>query len=155
MMLRVRASSTMPIFMPPTVIEGHTYMDGGIGSSWGIPLEAAKRDGYERFFIVRTQEKGYRKSPIGGAGRLLFRSAFRKYPAVWQKTIERPQRYNELCEEIEELERSGAAYVFYPDQMTLSNRTTDLDQLQAAYDAGYAQAQRELDAWQKWLSWRP
>lgn len=155
MMLRVRASSTMPIFMPPTVIEGHTYMDGGIGSSWGIPLEAAKRDGYERFFIVRTQEKGYRKSPIGGAGRLLFRSAFRKYPAVWQKTIERPQRYNELCEEIECLERSGAAYVFYPEQMKLTNRTTDLDQLQAAYDAGYAQAQRELDAWQKWLSWRP
>lgn len=26
MMLRVRASSTMPIFMPPTVVEGHTYM---------------------------------------------------------------------------------------------------------------------------------
>ena len=145
----------MPIFMPPTVVEGRTYMDGGIGSSWGIPLEAAKRDGYERFFIVRTQEKGYRKSPIGGAGKLLFRSAFRKYPAVWQKTIERPQHYNELCDEIEELERSGAAYVFYPDQMTLSNRTTDLDQLQAAYDAGYAQAQRELDAWLKWLSWRP
>lgn len=86
---------------------------------------------------------------------MLFRSAFRKYPAVWQKTIERPQHYNELCDEIEELERSGVAYVFYPDQMTLSNRTTDLDQLQAAYDAGYAQAQRELDAWQKWLSWRP
>jgi len=39
--------------------------------------------------------------------------------------------------------------------MALSNRTTALDQLQAAYDAGYAQAQRELDAWQKWLSWRP
>lgn len=155
MMMRVRASSSMPIFMPPTVVEGHTYMDGGIGSSWGIPLEAAKRDGYERFFIVRTQEKGYRKSPIGRAGQLLFRSAFRKHPAVWQKTIERPQHYNELCDEIEELERSGAAYVFYPDQMTLTNRTTDLDQLQAAYDAGYAQAQRELDAWQKWLSWRP
>ena len=43
MMLRVRASSTMPIFMPPTVVEGRTYMDGGIGSSWGIPLEAAMR----------------------------------------------------------------------------------------------------------------
>lgn len=155
MMLRVRASSTMPIFMPPTVIEGHTYMDGGLGSSWGIPLEAAKRDGYERFFIVRMQEKGYRKSPIGGAGQLLFKTAFRKYPAVWQKTIERPQHYNELCEEIERLEKSGAAYVFYPEEMTLTNRTTDLELLQTAYDTGYAQAQHELDTWQKWLQWQP
>ena len=78
-----------------------------------------------------------------------------RFASTRQKTIERPQRYNELCEEIECLERSGAAYVFYPEQMKLTNRTTDLDQLQAAYDAGYAQAQRELDAWQKWLSWRP
>lgn len=28
--LKVRASSTMPIFMPPTTIDGRTYMDGGM-----------------------------------------------------------------------------------------------------------------------------
>lgn len=151
MMLRVRASSSMPIFMPPTTIDGHTYMDGGLGSSWGIPLEAAKRDGYERFFIVRTQEKGYRKKPIDSAAQLLLKTAFRRHPAVWQRTIERPRHYNELCDEIDRLERQGAAYVFYPEQMQLTNRTTDLNLLQASYDAGYAQAQRELDQWQQWL----
>lgn len=152
MMLRVRASSTMPIFMPPLTIDGHTYMDGGLGSSWGIPLEAAKRDGFERFFIVRTQPRGYRKNPIGSGAQALFKLAFRKHPLVWQKTIERPSHYNDLCDEIERLEKSGAAYVFYPEEMTLTNRTTDFDALQASYEAGYAQAQRELDTWQKWLS---
>lgn len=39
--LKVRASSTMPLFMPPTTIDGHTYMDGGMGDSWGILLNAA------------------------------------------------------------------------------------------------------------------
>lgn len=152
MMLRVRASSTMPIFMPPLELDGHIYMDGGLGSSWGIPLEAAKRDGYERFFIVRTQPRGYRKGPIKGGAQTLFKLAFRNHPQVWQKTIERPVLYNELCDDIERLERSGAAYVFYPEEMTLTNRTTDHDLLQAAYEAGYDQAQRELDEWQKWLS---
>lgn len=46
MMLRVRASSTMPLFMPPTTIDGRTYMDGGMGTSWGICLDAARRDGF-------------------------------------------------------------------------------------------------------------
>lgn len=152
MMLRVRASSTMPIFMPPITIDGHTYMDGGLGSSWGIPLETAKRDGFERFFIVRTQPKGYRKKPIGGAGQALFKTVFRKHPIIWQRTIERPNRYNEVCDQIERLEQSGAAYVFYPDEMKVTNRTTDFDLLQEAYDTGYAQAQREFERWQQWLS---
>ena len=152
MMLRVRASSTMPIFMPPLEIEGRTYMDGGLGSSWGIPLEAAMRDGYEHFFIVRTQPRGYRKGPISGGAQALFKLVFRRYPAVWQNTVARPSLYNDLCDQIEELERTGAAYVFYPEEMKLTNRTTDHNLLQAAYEAGYDQAQRELDAWQKWLS---
>ncbi len=59
--LKVRASSTMPLFMPPTTIDGHTYMDGGMGDSWGILLNAARADGYERFCIIRTQPRGYRK----------------------------------------------------------------------------------------------
>lgn len=151
MMLRVRASSTMPIFMPPTTIDGRTYMDGGLGTSWGIPLDAAIRDGYEKFFIVRTQPRAYRKEPISAGMRALFKAAFHNHPYIWRQTIERPAYYNELCDQIEQLEAAGAAYVFYPDEMNVSNRTTDVELLQASYDAGYAQAQRELDAWQKWL----
>ena len=64
MMLRVRASSTMPLFMPPTTIDGRTYMDGGMGTSWGICLDAARRDGFERFFIVRTSRGDIAKSPL-------------------------------------------------------------------------------------------
>lgn len=151
MMLRVRASSTMPLFMPPTTIDGRTYMDGGLGISWGISLDAAIRDGYERFFIVRTQPRGYRKEPIGKATDNMFKLAFREHPYVWRQTVERPAYYNELCDQIEKLEASGAAYVFYPDEMPVENRTTDHELLQASYEAGYAQIQRELPRLQEWL----
>ncbi len=55
--------------MPPTTIDGHTYMDGGMGDSWGILLNAACADGYERFCIIRTQPRGYRGHAMSGAPR--------------------------------------------------------------------------------------
>ncbi len=151
MAIRVRASSSMPIFMPPTRIADHAYLDGGMGTSWGICLEAARRDGFERFFVVRTQSRGYRKGPVGPAGQRLFRTVFRKHPLVAERTIERWQHYNALCGELEQLEREGAAYVFYPETMSVTNRETEFGKLQASYEQGYAQAQREADAWEAWL----
>ena len=149
--LKVRASSTMPIFMPPTTIDGRTYMDGGMGESWGILLHAAQADGYERFLIVRTQPRAYRKRPMGTAQQALFRAAFRAHPVVAERTIARWQPYNELCDEIEQLQKSGAAYVFYPEVMELTNRTTDYDALVRSYETGRAQALREAESLEEWL----
>lgn len=150
--LKVRASSTMPIFMPPTTIAGRTYMDGGMGDSWGILLNAARADGYERFCIIRTQPRGYRKRAMGKGVQAFFRAAFRAHPVVAERTIARWQPYNELCDEIESLEKSGAAWVFYPDTMEITNRTTDYDALVRSYEAGLAQTQRDIASLLEWLA---
>lgn len=149
--LKVRASSTMPLFMPPTTIDGHTYMDGGMGDSWGILLNAARADGYERFCIIRTQPRGYRKRPMSRAAQALFRALFRKHPIVAERTIARWQPYNELCDEIEALEKSGSAWVFYPDTMEVTNKTTDYDALVRSYETGLAQAKRDIGSLIEWL----
>lgn len=151
MMLRVRASSTMPLFMPPTVVDGRTYLDGGMGESWGILLDAARRDGFERFFVIRSQPRSYRKKPLSPAVRALFKAVFRAHPLVAERTIGRWRHYNALCDEVERLEREGAAYAFYPERMNVSNKETDFAKLQASYEHGYAQARREADAWEAWL----
>lgn len=150
--LMVRASSTMPLFMPPTTVAGRTYVDGGMGDSWGILLNAARADGFERFCIIRTQPRGYRKKPMGGGAQALFRAAFRKHPLVAERTIARWQPYNQLCDEIEQLEQSGAAWVFYPDIMEVTNKTTDYQALVKSYETGQAQAQRDIDNLEKWLA---
>lgn len=149
--LKVRASSTMPLFMPPTTIGEHTYVDGGMGDSWGILLNAARTDGYERFCIIRTQPRSYRKKPMGAMEQRLFRAAFRKHPIVAERTIARWQPYNELCNEIERLEKSGAAWVFCPDTMDVTNKTTDYDALVRSYETGLAQAQRDIASLLEWL----
>lgn len=149
--LMVRASSTMPIFMPPTTIGERTYVDGGMGDSWGILLNAARADGFERFCIIRTQPRGYRKRPMGRGAQALFRAAFRKHPVVAERTIARWQPYNELCDEIEALEKSGAAWVFYPDVMEVTNKTTDYDALVKAFEDGQAQSRRDITSLLEWL----
>ena len=150
--LMVRASSTMPIFMPPTTVAGRTYVDGGMGDSWGILLNAARADGFERFCIIRTQPRGYRKKPMGRGAQALFRAAFRKHPLVAERTIARWQPYNQLCDEIEQLEQSGAAWVFYPDTMEVTNKTTDYQALVKSYESGQTQARRDINSLQEWLT---
>ena len=151
LLVRVRASSTMPGFMPPVTIDGRTYVDGGLGDSWGILLHAAQRDGFKRFFIVRTQERAYRKHAPGAGANALMGLLFRTHPKVAERTRERWHHYNALLDEIEQLEREGAACVFYPDTMPVTNRETNRAKLEDSYARGYAQAQREADAWERWL----
>ncbi|MEE8722516.1 MAG: patatin family protein [Eggerthellaceae bacterium] len=151
LMLRVRASSTMPLFMPRIEIDGHRFADGGLGRDWGLQLHSAQRDGYERFFIVRSRPRGFRmKQPTSTARRAVTR-ALHSDPLVAQRTLDRWEPYNALCDEVDELERCGRACVFYADDVSASSLTTNLARLQANYQRGYLQAQRELPQWRKFL----
>lgn len=145
----VRASSTMPILMPMPEIDGELYVDGALGPSGGIAVDAARADGFERFFVVTTRPRGYRKA----APRFprAFDQWFRKYPAVAQALTQRHLRYNESLAELEQLETEGRAYVFRPVAMTIQNSEKRLDRLGAAYEAGRIQAAGEIGRWREFL----
>ncbi len=149
LMARVQASSTMPVIMPPVEIDGDLYVDGALGRAGGVALDAARAAGYRKFFVVLTQERGYRKRPV--AHPWFFRRHFRRYPAVAEALISRWARYNQTREELFALERAGEAYLFVPDVMPISNGERDVAKLQAAHELGLAQAARELPAWTDFL----
>lgn len=144
LMIRVRASSTMPILMPLVTIDGQVYADGALGHSGGIPLEAAQAAGYSRFLVVLTQERSYVKVPDGNER--VLRRYFRNLPTIPNAIHERPARYNAVREEIFALEAAGQAHVFMPEHMTVNTGERSLDKLNASYAAGLAQARRELPA---------
>lgn len=144
LMVRVRASSTMPVVMPPVSIDGRVYVDGALGPSAGIPIDAARADGYERFVVVLTQERGFVKPPARGEWYL--RRHFRRYPAVPEALAARPARYNAVREELWDLEASGQAYLFVPEHMPVGNGERDVARLRASHEAGLAQARREIPA---------
>lgn len=150
LMVRVRASSTMPVLMPPVTIDGEVYVDGALGPAGGIALDAAQADGYERFLVVLTRERAFVKAPQRG-DRLL-RRWFRSLPTVAEALRERPARYNATREELWELERQGRAYVFVPEQMPVGNGERSVARLRASHEAGLAQARREIPAIREFLS---
>ena len=149
LMIRVQASSTMPVVMPPVHLDGHVYVDGAMGEDGGIALSQAQREGFEKFVIVLTQERGYKKEPQRFPA--VFRGIFRRYPAVAEALLTRWKRYNETRERIFALEEEGKAHVFVPDLMPVDNSTRDLSRLAAAHRMGLSQSRRELPAMREFL----
>ncbi|GGB32755.1 alpha-beta hydrolase esterase [Flexivirga endophytica] len=144
LLTRVQASASMPVLMPPVKLDGHLYVDGALGTSGGIALDAAQADGFDKFVVVLTQPRSYVKTPEGKDW--FFKTYYRRYPAVAEAMRTRATRYNRTREELFELEKAGKAYVFAPEIEPVSNGERRLPVLEASYRAGYDQAQRELPA---------
>lgn len=148
LMLRVRASSSLPLAMVATKVEDRWCYDGGLGEGSGIMVSRAKADGFQRYFVVCTRPKGYRKSSKRNS---LVEALLWKRPYVKQALITRAERYNEQLDDLEKLEAEGRAYVFYAEGQEVESGERNVEILEANYDRGYAQAQRELDSWAKFL----
>ncbi len=142
LMKRVRASSSMPIIMPLTVIDDVAYVDGALGTSGGIALDAAQAAGYERFIVVLTRERDYRKRRPINSG--LYRGWFRRYPAVADAILTRHQRYNATLDALAEHEREGRALVIAPKVMPISNSERSVAKLASVFEQGLGQARREM-----------
>lgn len=147
--MRIRASSTLPLMMPPPVIDGETYFDGALGSTGGIPLTVAEEEGYEKFLIVLTRPLDYVKKPVRFT-RVLKRG-LQEYPAIIERTLTRHERYNQMRERVLDLQKAGKAYVFYPEEMPVSNSERNLAKLTAAHELGRQQFERELPAIREFL----
>ncbi|MDD7383965.1 MAG: patatin family protein [Actinomycetaceae bacterium] len=146
----LRASASMPILMKPTIIDGDVHFDGGVGTTGGIPLDVAIADGYTKFFIVTTRPRSYVKKD--SVPPRWYRKLLKDYPSVAEALITRPERYNETKRTIIELERQGAAYVFWAQNMSVSNTERNVAKLNRNYQLGLAQAQRELPAFKEFLN---
>lgn len=144
----VRASSSMPIFMPPTYYDGHYYVDGGLGG--GIAYDIAKKDGMQKFFVVLSRQKGYRKQPVKYKGAI--KAYYRKFPIVTEALLNRHVIYNRTLDELEELESEGKACLVYPEIMPVSNREVNYHKLAESYRLGYQQGRRDFSKWLEFLS---
>ena len=147
----VRASSSLPVLMPPVTIDGDVYVDGALGPSGGIPLDVAERDGYQKVFAVLTRPREYRKRPPKPSLQRWFRRHYAESPAVAAGINNRWWHYNRMRERLLEMEAEGRALLFFPEDIRIQNTETHLDRLQAAYDRGLTQARADLPRWRAFL----
>lgn len=150
LMGKVRASSTLPILMPIPTIDGKQFADGALGPSGGIPLEAAIKAGFQKFFVLLSRERGYRKGPLDHPRAL--RSILRRYPMVAELLEDRHERYNETLDQLYELEANGQAYLFTPEGPLVSSTERKLERLRASFDAGGVQSAVEWPRWKEFFA---
>ena len=136
----VRASSSLPYVTRITEVDGVPMLDGGIADS--IPVEYARSQGFTRFVIVLTRNKGYRKKEGPNPFADIF---YRKYPHLQEALRNRNAVYNRTMELVERLEASGEAIVIRPEKpIKVSRMEKDTAKLTALYEEGYHQSARKL-----------
>ncbi|QRP96948.1 patatin family protein [Corynebacterium sp. FDAARGOS 1242] len=150
LMVRVRASSTLPLIMPMRVIDGAPYVDGAMGESGGILIEQAEKAGFEKFLFLGSKPRGYVRPKVSRPTALS--RFFRKYPAVAEAMIERPPKYNRSKDRLLELEKEGRAQLFFPEDMQVTSTEHDVAKLRSNFEAGRAQTYAEWPAWREFLT---
>lgn len=145
-----RASSTLPLIMPVTMIDGVPYVDGALGSSGGLLIDAAQRAGYEKFLVLATRPREYVKEVPSRPG--VVKQLLRRNPAVADAVLARPELYNEAKQRMLDLESAGKAAVFFPEEMMVESTERNVAKLRDNYAAGTAQVEREWGAWREFLS---
>lgn len=144
-----RASSTLPKIMPMGMIDGIPYVDGALGMSGGLLIDAAEQAGFSKFLVLATKERDYVRPAVTRP--MATRRLFSKHPAVAEALIVRPGRYNASKQRILELEQEGRAKVFFPDAMSVDASERNVGRLNANYLLGKEQLEREWDSWMEFL----
>lgn len=144
----VRASASLPYFSRIVDIDGKKYLDGGATDS--IPVEAFMRMGYQRNVVILTRDATYRKEP---ELRMLPGLVYHKYPTFAKALQNRHITYNETVGRIGELEKQGSIFVIRPEEpLNVGRMEKNPENVQRAYDVGYANAKQCMEPLLAWLS---
>ena len=144
----LRAASAMPFVSQMVELDGQLYLDGGLSDS--IPLKKCQADGYERIIVVETRPKGYRKSKSSSLPAKLFYS---KYPNLVETINNRYLAYNDILQEIDDLDARGEIVLVQPSkELHLGRIESDPERLQEMYDLGIGDAKALLPRIKQFLS---
>lgn len=134
----VKASSSLPFAAPMVTIDDIPMLDGGIADS--IPVQYAMNQGFKKFVIVLTRNKGYRKEEKNNPFVKLF---YRKYPKLQEAINQRAANYNKTLDLIDKLEAEGRALVIRPEKpLQVSRIEKDINKLVDLYNEGFEMASR-------------
>lgn len=132
----LRASCALPVASKPVKLGKDMYYDGGLTDS--IPLKRAFEDGCEKCVVILTQDRTYKKMPMGHEK--VLSKALKKYPNIINAVKNRHNIYNAQREYIFEQERLGNAFVICPSEPLHAPTLTITTERQAEiYELGYRQ----------------
>ena len=140
LLLKCRASCSLPFVCRTVNVEGVPMLDGGIADA--LPIRRAQSDGYGKCVAVLTRNRGYRKNEMFSR---VPGFIYPKYPNLRKALETKNARYNESLSYIEELERAGEIVAIRPESpLKVGRLERSAERLEALYREGYECAGRAL-----------
>jgi predicted patatin/cPLA2 family phospholipase len=138
----LKATMALPVVYGRVVpVDGVPYIDGGVADA--IPLEAALELAPARIIVVTTRPSGYRKKP-SRFGRLL-RFNYAAFPALRPAFADRSEKYNQVIDKLEALEKAGSVQVIRPlEALPASRMTRDRGRILQTLSLGQSAARQFL-----------
>lgn len=133
-----RASCSMPFVCQIAYVDNIPMLDGGVCDA--IPIHKAMEEGYKKYIIVLTRNKGYRKSE---SEIKLPKFVYGKYPAIREQLILKSKKYNETMDFLEQKEKEGEIIIIRPEKkLTVDRMEKDISKLDDLYRQGYECAKK-------------
>lgn len=145
-----KAANSMPFIARVTKIDGVPMLDGGMADA--IPICKALEEGWDKIVVVLTRNSSYRKKKNSRLYMWGLKLIYHKYPKFLELVENRPKRYNDALDKIEELEEQGRAFVLRPTAMTVENKESNVDTLMKYYRHGYDSADEKMEALKSFLA---
>ena len=138
----IKCGSCIPVINKPYQYLGHKYFDGALSDP--IPYELLMEKGCDRFIVILTRPKDYRRKDT--RDKQLARLIEKSYPKAAHLLANRAHLYNKKLEQVLKLEKQGKALVLAPDSIegmgTLTKKEKPIRDL---YQKGYDQGQSIID----------
>ena len=134
----LKASSALPLFSQPYVVDGVPGFDGGIVDP--IPVERAFAEGCERVVLILTRPVAEPRAQK--KDRTPARLIAHRYPHAAERLLDRWRVYNEGVARAQEFAREGRLLIVAPDDICgLSTLSRDRDKLERMYAKGLKDAE--------------
>lgn len=135
------ATCALPGIIPPAVIDGREYFDGGLSNP--IPIDKLVLDGNNKALIVLTRPEGFQKE-CRRSDRLIARAVHHKYPVIARQLCTRYKKYNHSVLRCEKMEKDGSAVIIRPSG-PIHSYEKDVAKLRQTYEQGYNMAMARMD----------
>jgi len=144
------ASASIPVLSRMVTIDGKKYLDGGI--SVPVAYRRAMDLGYRKMVVVLTREKGFVKQQEKQWFMKGYERYFKPLPEFLSMLKDRPERYNRMTAEMEELENKGEIMIIRPEKPVEVKRIEqDPKKLEELYEEGRAVMEKSLPKLKEYL----
>lgn len=144
------ASSSLPMIFPEVQVDGRYYVDGCIADS--IPYEHAFEMGCDRLIVISTKSEGEEAADYRGSRRILERMYKEKYPLLFDRCMDRYDRFNAQYERLFEIEKEGRVLVLRPDQPYVWAFELSKERLDTMYEASAQIARSRMQEIKQFIS---